>query len=151
MKLLIASDHAGFELKQFLKESCADIDWQDQGCFSKDSVDYPDFADKLCRQVDSSTKVQGILICGSGQGMSIRANKYQTVRAALCWNVEIAELARQHNAANVLCLGSRFVSNTLAIEILKKFISTEFEGGRHQMRVDKIGQKITGDHHDEKP
>lgn len=136
MQMVIASDHAGFPLKQhFIKMES--IEWIDCGPDSDDSVDYPDFADTLCKKV-IETGLPGVLICGSGQGMAMRANKYQKIRAALCWTTEIAQLSRQHNNANVLCLGSRTIDENTAQEILKTFISTNFEGGRHQKRIDKL-------------
>lgn len=136
MKVLIAADHAGFELKQKLIADLSEISFEDLGCHSLDSVDYPDFAKKLTSKIVQEQK--GLLICGSGQGMAISANKAPDIRAALCWTKEIAALARQHNNANVLCLPSRFLSIDEAKEILTTFLNTEFEGGRHQRRVDKI-------------
>lgn len=143
--LLIASDHAGFELKTHLRVAFPQYAWKDLGPSSADSVDYPDFAKKLGEELlknkGLSEKDQapfGVLICGSGQGMAIRANRFSHVRAALCWNEEIAKLARQHNDANVLCLPGRFVDPKLAERILFAFLNTPFEGGRHQRRVDKL-------------
>ncbi len=140
MIISIASDHAGFELKeeviQYLKS--VKLSPVDFGCHSLESCDYPDFAHKLALGLQSQVCQKGILICGSGQGVAMSANKHQHVRAAVCWNEEIAKLARQHNDANVLCLPARFVSKELAIEIVKTFLETEFEGGRHERRRDKI-------------
>lgn len=142
MKILIASDHAGFELKQQLLN--LDFDFQDLGPHSADSVDYPDYADKVANLVNQNpNKTQGVLICGSGQGMCMRANKFQNVRAALCFTENQAQLARQHNDANILCLGSRVTDLQISILIIKKFFSTPFEGGRHQNRVNKLIAKIT--------
>lgn len=143
-KLWIAADHAGFELKQQLVahfKSLGVFEVIDLGTSSKESVDYPDYANLVCENLQHSNATDGvgILICGSGQGMAIRANKHPGIRAALCWNTEIAQLSRAHNNANILCMGSRFVSLDLAIKISKAFLDTAFEGGRHQIRVEKIG------------
>lgn len=141
-KLWIASDHAGVELKAALIKARPDLPWEDLGPASKDSVDYPDFADQVARRVNAEPEGRGVLICGSGQGMALRANKYPRVRAALIWNPEIAALSRQHNDANVFCLGARFHSTEEAQRWLEIFLSTPFEGGRHQGRVDKIGTSL---------
>ncbi|TVR78551.1 MAG: ribose 5-phosphate isomerase B [Chitinophagaceae bacterium] len=139
-KISIGSDHAGFELKSkiidYLKEK--QIDVKDKGTFSEDSVDYPDFIHPVAEAVEKDKNVIGIVICGSANGACITANKHQKIRAALCWSPEIATLARQHNDANVLCLPARFLETSTAIEILDLFLNTDFEGGRHQKRVDKI-------------
>ena len=140
MKLLIASDHGGFKLKEFLKKSFSHIEWVDWGCDSRDSVDYPDYADKLITQMKEGE--MGILICGSGQGMAMRANKYPHIRAALCWSEEVASLSREHNDANVLCLGGRLLSFHLCEKILEVFINTNFGGGRHETRVNKIKEGL---------
>ncbi len=137
-KLLIASDHAGFARKNELKSQFPEIEWQDLGTSSEDSVDYPDYADHVAKEV-SAKGGSGVLICGSGQGMAIRANRYPKVRAALCWNPEIAKLSREHNNANVLCMGARFVDSAQTAAILKVFLETEFAGGRHESRVNKLG------------
>jgi ribose 5-phosphate isomerase B len=137
MEILIASDHAGFTLKQELISKFPNIKWTDLGPATESSVDYPDFASKLCQQIKTSGQL-GVLICGSGQGMAMRANKYLHIRAALCWNTEIAKLSREHNNANVLCLGSRFVSTDEAKAILNEFLNTTFAGGRHEARVQKM-------------
>ncbi len=141
MKLLIASDHAGLSAKSFLKTSRPDIEWVDLGSHNDEPVDYPDFANKLIKE-KLETDVFGVLICGSGQGMSMRANKFPSIRAALCWTTQSAELARSHNDANVLCLAGRLTSNKEALEILNVFIKTPFEGGRHVDRVKKISAPI---------
>lgn len=134
----IACDHAGVELKNLIKDQF-DLEWVDFGTNSKEPVDFPDYADKVCEKFkDNPQDAIGVLICGSGQGMAIRANKFHNVRAALCWNVEVATLARQHNDANVLCIGARFLSTDVALKITRAFLTTEFEGGRHQIRVDKM-------------
>jgi ribose 5-phosphate isomerase B len=142
MKVLIAADHAGFELKTQLINSeifkSLNIAIEDLGPMDVQSVDYPDYAKLVAKRVNEDVNLQGILICGSGQGMSITANKFPKVRAALCLDENMATLARAHNNANILCLGSRLSSFELAKKILKAFFKTPFEGGRHQTRVDKI-------------
>ena len=140
MKIFIASDHAGFDLKQILlKSNLSPLELQDLGPGDASSVDYPDYADKVAKLVNQNpNEALGILICGSGQGMCMRANKFQNVRAALCFTENQAILARQHNDANILCLGSRVTNTELSILIIKKFFSTPFEGGRHQNRVQKL-------------
>lgn len=141
MKIAIAADHAGFELKTkllpFLQQ--LGLTTEDLGTNSLDSMDYPDVAHPLATQVESSEADLGILICGSANGVAMAANKHQGIRAAICWNSEIASLARLHNNANVLCLPARFISVEEAFQITETFLNTEFEGGRHQRRVDKIG------------
>lgn len=139
MKLYIASDHAGYALKEELKVLHNDIDWIDLGTTSDARVDYPDYADKLAKAIISDPKLMGVLICGSGQGMAIKANRHPQIRAALCWNEDIAILSRGHNDANVLCLGARHTAADHAADILTAFINAEFEGGRHQDRVNKLG------------
>ena len=138
MNILIASDHAGFELKQFLISRLTNFSWQDEGCFSSDSVDYPDFAHQVAGFISAHPAEMGILICGSGNGMQMAANKHPNVRAALCWNKEIAALARTHNNANILVMPARFISKDEALEIVTLFFETPFEGGRHENRVGKI-------------
>ena len=139
MKVLIASDHAGYELKEALKEAFAqDIEWEDYGTFSTESVDYPDFAHKLAADVANGSYQYGVLICGTGNGMAMSANKHAGIRAGLCWSKEIAALVRQHNDANILVLPARFIPLETASDIVKTFFSTDFEGGRHQRRIDKI-------------
>ncbi len=154
MKIFVGSDHAGFELKKSLLASLPQYDWQDIGTHSLDSVDYPDFASLVCEKIQANNTanniqhtqdaltsgVMGLLICGSGQGMAIRANKFSTVRAALCWNTEITHLSREHNNANILCLGSRFVNLEQAQEMVDVFFKTSFAGGRHSQRVSKISR-----------
>jgi ribose 5-phosphate isomerase B len=137
--LPISSDHAVFELKKFLIESLnQEFTFDDLGPFSEDSVDYPDFAHKEANLIANKTYEKGILICGSGNGIAMTANKHPNVRAALCWNAEIAKLARLHNDANILVLPGRFIDFEEAKQCVKVFFSTEFEGGRHQKRVEKI-------------
>ena len=138
MTTLIASDHAGFELKQFIVSKLTNFNWKDEGCFSSYSVDYPDFAHPLAAFISTHPTEKGILICGSGNGMQMTANKHPNVRAALCWNKEIAGLARTHNNANILVIPARFISQEEAIEIVTTFFETPFEGGRHEKRVEKI-------------
>ncbi len=139
MKLLIASDHAGYELKELLKrEFTLAESWHDFGTHSLESVDYPDFAHPLAAEIEGNITQQGVLICGTGNGISITANKHPNVRAAICWSVEIAKMARLHNNANVLVLPARAISQALALEIAETFFTTPFEGGRHQNRINKI-------------
>lgn len=144
MRVLIASDHGGFELKTELKKRLPDIEWEDFGPDTKDSVDYPDFADKVASRIQKDPAQRGILVCGSGQGMAMRANKYSNVRAALVWNDEIAKLSRQHNDANILSLAGRFHSPDEATRYVKLFLETPFEGGRHAARVDKVKKPVDG-------
>jgi len=138
--ITIASDHAGFELKERVKNELIKLGFKikDFGCESNESVDYPDYAKLLSSSISKKEYNKGILICGSGTGMSIVANKFKGVRAANCWNPEIAELARSHNDINILCLGSRILNFELAMDIIMKFFNTEFSGGRHLTRVSKI-------------
>jgi ribose 5-phosphate isomerase B len=140
MKIAIGSDHAGFEHKEVLKEWLTNNGYEvsDFGTHSLDSVDYPDFAHPVADAVEKKEASLGVLLCGSANGVAITANKHQGIRAALCWTEEIAALARQHNNANVVCIPARFVTNQQAEEILKIFLQTEFEGGRHSRRVEKI-------------
>ncbi len=142
-KIGIASDHAGYELKEFLVGYLDSMGYDvfDFGCDSEQSCDYPDYAHPLGAAIDSGELVRGIAICGSGNGINMTVNKHAAVRGALCWMPEIAELARRHNNANVLTLPARYLENSQAVEILDIFLSTEFEGGRHQTRVDKIPVK----------
>ena len=138
-KVLIASDHAGFKLKQILIEELeGEIKFEDLGPFSENSVDYPDYAKKLSKKIDSNNDLIGVLICGSGIGMSMVANRFKNVRAALCMNNKMSMLARQHNNANILVLGSRLISEQEAIKCLIVFLKTNYEGGRHQARLDKF-------------
>lgn len=138
LKIAIGADHAGFEYKEVLKAHLAAHEVKDFGTHSTDSVDYPDFAHPVALAVESADFDFGILICGSANGVAITANKHQHIRAAICWENEIAGLARQHNNANILCIPARFVSTYLAKEMADTFLSTPFEGGRHANRVDKI-------------
>ena len=138
VKIAIGSDHAGFEYKELLKSFLTGYEVKDFGTYSTASVDYPDFAHPVAEAVESKEYTFGILVCGSANGVAITANKHQHIRAAICWLNEIASLARQHNNANVLCIPARFVSEELAKEMTTTFLTTEFEGGRHGNRVDKI-------------
>ena len=140
MSIAIGSDHAGFELKQAIIEYLNDkgIQSKDYGTYSAESTDYPDFAHPVALAVQHREFPTGILICGSGNGVCMTANKHQDVRAALCWNVELGELAKKHNNANILCLPARFISVDLAKKIVDAFMSTSFEGGRHERRVGTI-------------
>lgn len=140
MNIAIGSDHAGYELKAFLIEklSSEGISFTNFGTNTAESVDYPDFAHPVSEAVEKNEADLGIVICGSGNGVNMAANKHAAIRSALCWTEEIASLARQHNNANVLALPARFIDKELALAIAKKFLSTDFEGGRHQKRVSKI-------------
>ena len=139
--LAIGSDHAGFEYKAQLINYLRDVKGvalRDFGTYSADSVDYPDFAHPVANAVESGEYAFGILLCGSANGVAISANKHAHIRAAICWENEIAELARKHNDANILCIPSRFVTPDAARQMTDTFIATAFEGGRHSLRVDKI-------------
>ena len=139
-EILIAADHAGFELKEKLEAQLRQLgyDVRDFGTNSAESTDYPDYAHPLAKEVSAGHAKRGVLVCGTGLGMSYVANRYPNVRAAVVWSPEIAELARSHNDANVLVLPSRFVDDEQASSILKKWLETPFEGGRHERRVVKI-------------
>ena len=138
--IVIGCDHAGFELKSKIINHLLEkgFDVEDMGCYSEDSIDYADYAHPVASKVEENSDVTGILICGSGNGINMTANKHQGVRSALCWTPEISKLAREHNDANILTLPARFVSEELALEIVDVFFSTEFEGGRHLNRINKI-------------
>lgn len=138
MKIAIGADHAGFEYKEAITVFLNEHEVKDFGTYSSDSVDYPDFAHPVSFAVENHEFDLGILICGSGNGIAITANKHQGIRAAICWNTELASLARKHNNANILCLPARFISIKEAQEITQTFLNTDFEGGRHQNRVNKI-------------
>ncbi len=140
LTLAIGADHAGYEYKEAIKQWLQEQDWaiEDKGTYSLDSVDYPDFAHPVASMVEDGKASVGILICGSANGVAITANKHQGIRAALCWQEEIASLARQHNNANIICIPARFVSLDEAKKMVETFLSTAFEGGRHQNRVGKI-------------
>ncbi|WP_316825742.1 ribose 5-phosphate isomerase B [Pedobacter miscanthi] len=138
IKIAIGADHAGFEYKEILKDFLQDYEVKDFGTYSESSVDYPDFAHPVAAAVENGEFTYGILLCGSANGVAITANKHQHIRAGLCWENEVASLVRKHNNANVLCIPARFVSEELAKQITTTFLTTEFEGGRHQNRVEKI-------------
>jgi len=138
--IAIAADHAGFELKEKIREMLENEGYsvKDYGTYSTESVDYPDYIHPLANAVEHGEHDLGIIICGSGNGVSMTANKHKGIRAALCWNVEIAKLARQHNNANVIALPARFIDEKVAEQAVNIFIRTSFEGGRHERRVEKI-------------
>lgn len=140
MKIAIGSDHAGFELKEFLRDNLKDsnIELTDYGTKSEDSVDYPEYGFNVANDVSKGIQNKGILVCGSGIGMSIIANKVDNIRAALCLNEEQAKLSRQHNNSNVLVLAGRMTDKNVALQILNSWLSTDFEGGRHERRIEKI-------------
>jgi len=139
-KIAIGCDHGGFELKEYLRDRLTEEGYEvgDFGCDSTDTVDYPDIAHFLCDIVAEGERDLGILICGSGNGINMSANTHDGIRSALCWDPAIAILARRHNNANVMALPGRFIDNETAWECVKKFITEEFEGGRHEIRVNKI-------------
>ena len=145
IKVFVAADHGGVLLKDFLKNqkiNDIEIEFIDLGTEGDSSVDYPDYAQKVCLELKNNPKAMGLLICGSGQGMAMSANKFQHIRAALCWNEEIALLAKSHNNANVLCLGARVISEDLALKIWTTFLSTPYEGGRHESRLLKMKEIV---------
>ncbi len=145
MKMIgLACDHAGFELKEYLKQlfDKKGLLYKDFGTYSTESCDYPDFAHELAQAVEKGEVYPGIAICGTGNGIAMTLNKHQNIRAALCWNEEIARLARAHNDANILVMPGRFVGNEEAAKIVNSFFDEPFEGGRHQRRIDKIPVSI---------
>ena len=139
-KILIASDHAGFKLKEVIKKylSKKKINVVDLGPYKLIKVDYPDYAHKLSKKINLNKKLTGVLVCGSGIGMEITANRYKNVRAALCYNQKSAKLSRLHNNANVITLGSRLTKKNVALKCINIFLNTKFEGGRHTKRIKKI-------------
>lgn len=138
-KIAIACDHAGFEYKEFIKNQLEDkYTITDFGTNSSSSVDYPDFVHPAATSIENNENEFGILICGSGQGVQLSANKHKGIRCSLSWMPEIAELSRQHNNCNMVALPARFISKEFALQIVERFLNTEFEGGRHQNRVNKI-------------
>ena len=141
-KIAIGSDHAGYKLKEYLKENLQKQHYsiKDFGAFSEESMDYPDPIHPLADAISRKEFEKGIIICGSGNGVAIVANKYKMVRAAVCWNEEITKLARRHNDANIISLPARFITNEQGLRYLQVFLDTEFEGGRHLRRVEKISQ-----------
>jgi ribose 5-phosphate isomerase B len=141
-ELVIGCDHAGYRLKEFLKKNLTSMGYtfRDFGTYSEESVDYPDIIHPLARSIDEGEFERGIIICGTGIGASMTANKYPGVRAALCWNIDIARLSREHNDANVLALSGRFLDPDIALQMAYIFLTTSFEGGRHERRVLKIAR-----------
>ena len=139
-KIFLSSDHGGFELKEKIKGFLTDNNflYEDLGCSSLEPVDYPDFAKLLSKKLKDKNNSKGILCCGTGIGISMAANRFPHIRAALCTSVEMASKSRKHNDANVLALGGRILEEKLALEIVKEFLQTEFEAGRHSLRVNKI-------------
>ena len=139
-KIVIASDHAGFSLKEYVKKflSRKKLQIKDVGANSNEKVDYPDYAHKLSKVIEKNRNSIGVLICGSGQGMIMAANKHKNIRAALCYNAKSTKLSRLHNDANVITLGSRLISKKNALKYLNIFLKTKFEGGRHKKRIRKI-------------
>ena len=139
-KIFLSSDHGGFELKEkvkvFLKDN--NFEYEDLGCSSLEAVDYPDYAKILSKKIKNKNNSKGILFCGTGIGISMAANRFPHIRAALCTSVEMASKSRKHNNANVLALGGRILEDKLALEIVKEFLQTDFEAGRHSLRVNKI-------------
>lgn len=138
LKIAIGSDHAGFDYKEVLAAAMPADRYKDFGTYSNSSADYPDFAHPVASAVESGEFDLGILVCGSANGVAITANKHQGIRAAICWNEELAVLARSHNNANIVCIPARFISIDEAKKIVEAFFNTDFEGGRHATRVGKI-------------
>ena len=139
-KIFLSSDHGGFELKEKVKSFLIDnnFEYEDLGCSSLEPVDYPDYARLLSKKIKDNNNSKGILFCGTGIGISMAANRFSHIRAALCTSIEMASKSRKHNDANVLALGGRILEHNLALEIVKEFLYTDFEAGRHSLRVDKI-------------
>lgn len=142
MKIVLAADHGGFELKEIIKKSLLQAEWDvvDVGCTSNDSVDYPDFAEMAVSSMLTGECQRGILVCGTGIGMSIAANRYRQIRAANCFDIDTAKLSREHNNANILCLGARVLETGYAIRMVEIWLETEFTGGRHQTRLAKFSE-----------
>ena len=140
MKLALCSDHAGYELKSIIEGylQANGIDYTDFGTFSAESCDYPDFAHAAAEAIEKGECSMGIAMCGSGNGIAMTLNKHQGIRSALCWEVELARLARAHNDANILVMPARFIEPTLALAIVDEFLATPFDGGRHEKRIAKI-------------
>ena len=138
LKIAIGADHAGFDYKVAIAQWLNDDNLKDFGTYSPDSVDYPDFAHPVASAVETGEVDFGILVCGSANGVAITANKHQGIRAAICWTEELASLARRHNNANIVCIPARFISIEDAEKIVKTFLETDFEGGRHATRVNKM-------------
>ena len=143
MKILIGNDHAGYSLKLSIIKNLEDkYEFFDKGSYSDESVDYPDYASIIAKEIQSEKGDLGILICGTGNGVCMTANKFKRIRAVMCWNEEIAKLAKQHNNANIICLPSRFIKVEEAIKIIESFILEKFEGGRHERRIKKIYENL---------
>ena len=140
MIIPIGCDHAGFKTKELIVKHLISkgLELKDFGCYSEESIDYPDYAHPVAEMIEANPGMIGILLCGSGNGINMAANKHAGVRSALCWEIEIAALARSHNNANIIAIPARFVSEQLAIDMVDTFLETVFEGGRHQNRVNKI-------------
>ena len=136
----LASDHAGYELKQVVKQylDAHGIEYKDFGCFSPKSCDYPDYAHPLANAIEAGEVKAGIALCGSGEGMSMTLNKHQGIRAALCWRTEIAEITRKHNNSNIIVIPARFIDKETTLKMLDIFFNTDFEGGRHLRRINKM-------------
>lgn len=143
IEIPIGCDHAGFDLKQYLIEELnkQGYSFKDYGTYSSESIDYPDYGHPVAKHVSEHKNNLGIVICGSGNGINMTVNKHTAIRSALCWTEEVAALARQHNNANIIALPARFISKEIALQMVKTFLTTEFEGGRHQTRVEKIACK----------
>lgn len=140
MRVAIGSDHGGFKIKEYIKKwmETNEVIYSDYGTSNEESVDYPILAHAVCNVIATGESDFGILVCSSGQGMSITANRYKSIRASLCWNKNIAEMARRHNDANVLVMPGLYITEAESLEIVTAFFSSEFEGGRHQRRIDQI-------------
>ena len=134
----IASDHGGFELKEFIRENISEVQWKDYGCYSEDSIDYPDVAKTIANGILNKEVETAVAICGTGIGISIALNRHRQIRAALCHDLHTVEMARMHNDANILTLGGRIIDKDLALEMVRTFLKTPFEGGRHEKRVNKL-------------
>jgi len=143
MKILIGNDHAGYSLKLSIIKNLEDkYEFFDKGSYSDESVDYPDYASIIAKEIQSEKGDLGILICGTGNGVCMTANKFKGIRAVICWNEEIAKLAKQHNNANIICIPSRFIKVEEAMKIIESFIMEKFEGGRHERRIKKINENL---------
>ena len=143
MKILIGNDHAGYSLKlSIIKNLKNKYEFFDKGSYSDESVDYPDYASIIAKEIQSEKGDLGIIICGTGNGVCMTANKFKGIRAVICWNEEIAKLAKKHNNANIICIPSRFIKVEEAIKIIESFILEKFEGGRHERRIKKINENL---------
>lgn len=143
MKILIGNDHAGYSLKLSIIKNLEDkYEFFDKGSYSNESVDYPDYASIIAKEIQSEKGDLGILICGTGNGVCMTANKFKGIRAVICWNEEIAKLAKKHNNANIICIPSRFIKVEEALKIIESFILEKFEGGRHERRIKKINENL---------